>query len=146
LPEDPSDEALVRSRLRLLPAGGEGAAIPVVGDAERDALVRDFITSWPGSDDGTPVAARVLVDFAADEIDGRPLRWSPVVVRLFLHYGAYRAVREHRTSLRTLEEVTPAWILHAARARGVSEDSAQDALAAFHDGLPELWRALASWA
>lgn len=82
--------ALALARVRLLPDVPQ-AAQPVVDDAERDAIVREFAASAParalvddGLDAGVVAAcARLVVDHGC-AADGRPLRVGPAKVDLLL--------------------------------------------------------------
>jgi hypothetical protein len=81
--------ALIEARLRLLP---EGLEVPddyvEITPEEREALLEDFLSSpegrrWRGNEDAEDVA-QLAIDFGAGYNHGGPLRWSPVVVEIFM--------------------------------------------------------------
>ena len=68
-------------------------------EAERDALRSEFLSSPEGREfapDGNEAfAVSLAIDLCADYVDGRPLRWSPVLVELFMVSWVPRG-RHHR--------------------------------------------------
>ncbi len=98
---------------------------PEVNPEIREQLLADFLRSEEASDasievrdDGAEVA-RLAIDFASDYVDGRPLRWSPVVVELFMADWLPRKI----TFADELEPSVPAalgaWVRFAGRTRGI---------------------------
>ena len=88
--------AFVEARARLLPTG---VTLPdeyvEVTAEERDRLVSDFLGSaegrrWRDDAVGQDIAA-LAIDFGADYNHGGPLRWSPVVVEIFMASWLARA-------------------------------------------------------
>ncbi len=59
-----------------------------IAPAERRRLRDEFLSSPEGrefaADSDEAYIASLAIDFCADCVDGRPLRWSPVVVELFM--------------------------------------------------------------
>jgi hypothetical protein len=81
--------ALVDARLRLLPDGFE---LPddheEVSAEDREQLLADFLAPpegerWRGVEDAEDVVT-MAIDFGAGYNHGGPLRWSPVVVEIFM--------------------------------------------------------------
>ncbi len=107
---------------------------PEVSIDEREALVQAF----RASDDGAPFATdqgaldivSFAIDFCADYVDGRPLRWSPVVVELFMADWLPRKVLAEREVFERVPEVLPAWIRHAGRLRDIPADAIEATVAA----------------
>ena len=127
--------ALVEARVRLLPAG---AALPVefvdVTPKEREDLLEAFVASregerWLDDDDALDVAA-AAIDFGADYNHGGPLRWSPVVVEVFMTSWLARKVGREREFFERVPAVLADWVAFAARRRGISPAAAREAVAA----------------
>jgi hypothetical protein len=81
--------ALALARCRAMPEPERPAeAPPELGEAERDAIVEEFLASPHAGDlpDGEAArfCARMLVDFGADYDGGKPLRVSPAKIEGFL--------------------------------------------------------------
>ena len=64
---------------------------PEIPSKKRDRLRDQFLCSPEGKgfapDGEEAYAVSLAIDFCADYVDGRPLRWSPVVVELFMAAG-----------------------------------------------------------
>ena len=116
--------ALIDVRLRLLPSGFELPETYVeVTLEERDALLEDFLASpegrrWRGDEDAE-YAARLAIDFGADYNHGGPLRWSPVVVEIFMLDWLARKITEEPAFFERVPEVLGDWVRYAGRRRGV---------------------------
>jgi hypothetical protein len=93
--------------------------------AERDILREEFLSSPEGrgfaADGDEAFAASLAIDFCADYVDGRPLRWSPVVVELFMAGWVPRKVLADDDLLATLPSALDAWVRFAGRKRGIPE-------------------------
>jgi hypothetical protein len=93
--------------------------------AERDALRGEFLASPEGRgfapDGDEAFAISLVVDFCADYVDGRPLRWSPVVVELFMAGWVPRKVLADGDLLQALPAALDAWVRFAGRKRGTPE-------------------------
>jgi hypothetical protein len=145
--------ALIDARVRLLPGGFE---LPDTYEEmtleERDALLDDFLASpegrrWRGDEDAE-YAARLAIDFGADYNHGGPLRWSPVVVEIFLLDWLGRKITEEPAFFERVPEVLPGWVSYAGRRRGVPAQSLDEAVAAVEEyreekldavGDPQAW-------
>jgi hypothetical protein len=93
--------------------------------AERDRLRDEFLASPEGeafAPDGDEAWAIVLaIDFCADYVDGRPLRWSPVVVELFMADWIPRKVLADQGLFDRLPVALDAWVRFAGRKAGTPE-------------------------
>jgi len=127
--------ALVDARLRLLPDGFE---LPVeyqeVTPEERDALLADFLGSpegqrWRGDEDAEDVA-RLAIDFGAGYNYGGPLRWSPVVVEIFMTSWLARKVTRESEFFTRVPHVLRDWVKYAGRRQGVRTAPLREAVAA----------------
>ena len=98
-----------------------------VDPEERDRLRDEFLASPHGQgfepDGDEAYVASLAIDFCSDYVDGRPLRWSPVVVELFMANWIPRKVLAEPPLLERLPDALKAWIRFAGRKRGL-EDSA----------------------
>ncbi len=127
--------AMLVARMRLLPADFE---LPD-GDVEltleeRDALQEDFLASdegrrWRGDEDAE-YAARLAIDFGADYNHGGPLRWSAVVVEIFMLDWLARKVTEESPFFERVADVLADWVLYAGRRRDVPARLLDEAVAA----------------
>ena len=114
--------ALLLARTRLLLAAPSADA-PGAPDAKsREALAREFLADPLAPD---LAATRAIVDQCliarCDDGDGDPLRWSPVVVELFmLDYLPRKAVLS-ADEARAVPEVLTAWVRFALTRRGLEE-------------------------
>jgi hypothetical protein len=125
--------AFAGARLRVLPSGAAVPSVPAVSRAERHALANRFFDSPEGArlagDDEAERAAMLAIDFCADRVDGRPLRWSPVVVDLFLaDHGAPRPQLDV-PRFAVLCDALCAWVRFAGRMHGVPADAVQQTVA-----------------
>lgn len=113
--------ALLSARMQLLPR----AAFPepaAVSRAERDDLIEQYLAS-PFA---PPLeAARTIVehclDARCDYGDGDPLRWSPIVVELFMLDFLPRKVTLGGAEIRAVPEVLNGWVRFALTTRGLEE-------------------------
>jgi hypothetical protein len=145
--------ALVEARIRQLPSGFE---LPdpyrEVPPDERQALLDGFLASpegarWQRHEAAEDVAA-LAIDFGADYNHGGPLRWSPVVVELFMLDWLPRKVAREPGMFERVPDVLPDWVRYAGRRRGVPEDmvrEAADAVADFEREMLETVDDPAAW-
>ena len=96
--------------------------------AEREALCAEFLASPEGAGfaaDGEEAwVASLAINFAADYAGGDPLRWSPVVVELFMADWVPRKVLTTEEFLARLPDALDAWVTFAARRRGIPDAAA----------------------
>ena len=126
--------ALLGARIRALPAGRPRPARVEVRPEERLAIIDAFVASPEaaglGAAPDVAEVAALLVDFAADDVDGRPLRWSPIVVELCLADWFPRAVVAERAFLALVPDVLRAFIRYAGRLRALPTAAVEETVAA----------------
>jgi hypothetical protein len=125
--------ALVAARMRTLP---ERAAMPDeledVTPRARERLLADFLGSpeggrWRGDADAEDVAS-MAIDFGVDYNHGGPLRWSPVVVEIFMTSWLPRKVARDRELFEYVPRVLTDWVAYAGRRRGVRAAMLREAI------------------
>lgn len=139
--------ALVGARMRTLPGGFElpddsGEVTP----EERDALLADFLGSpegerWRGDEDGEDLA-QLAIDFGARYNHGGPLRWSPVVVEIFMTSWMARKVTREPKFFTCAPDVLRDWVTYAGRRRGVPAAPLREAVAAVEEYREQMLRAV----
>ena len=138
--------ALIDGRLAALPEPGELPERPEVSIDEREALVQAFRASADGMPFATDQDALDIVsfaiDFCADYVDGRPLRWSPVVVELFMADWLPRKVLAEREVFERVPEVLPAWIRHAGSLRGIPPEAIETTVRSVDEWIEAMMGAL----
>jgi hypothetical protein len=127
--------ALVDARMRVLPDGFE---LPddheEVSAQEREALLADFLGSpegrrWRGDEDAEDVA-ELAIDFGAGHNHGGPLRWSPVVVEIFMTGWLARKVTREPEFFTRVPDVLRDWVKYAGRRQAVPAAPLREAVAA----------------
>lgn len=115
--------ALAMHRAYDLPLGEVDVGVPEVSVEERDRLLADFLAApeGAGTDEGSAEAQAVslAIDFCSDYVDGRPLRWSPVVVELFMADWLPRKVIADDDLLDAVPPALQAWVRYAGRVREI---------------------------
>ena len=135
--------ALIEARLRLLPEGFELPDEYVeITPEERDALLEDFLSSpegrrWRGDEDAEDTA-QLAIDFGADYNHGGPLRWSPVVVEIFMTGWLARKVTREPGFFERVPDVLSDWVSYAGRLRSVPAAPLAEAVAAVTDCRAEM--------
>ncbi|MEV0718852.1 hypothetical protein [Asanoa sp. NPDC050611] len=149
-----TDRALVGARLALLPAP---TLRPVpdlpepLGDEQRSALIRTFLASpeaarfeldqLPESDLGSlHFCLSLVLDHAASLPDADPIRWSPIVVELFLLDWVHRRAVLDMDDAALLPRVVRAWASYASRVRGLPAEAVAATDQAVEDTVPEFVR------
>jgi hypothetical protein len=135
--------ALIEARIRLLPDGAvlpdeHGAATP----KERDELLADFLASnqgrrWRGDEHAEEIVA-LAIDFGADYNHGGPLRWSSVVVEIFMTSWLARKIAREPEFFERVPDVLPDWVAYAGRRRGVPAVPLREAVASVEDYREEM--------
>jgi hypothetical protein len=96
---------------------------PGLDTGERERVLAEFLDSpeADGIDGGSEPAdvVSMAIDFCADYVDGRPLRWSPVVVELFMADWLPRKVLADEAYFLAVPRALDAWIRYAGRLRGL---------------------------
>jgi hypothetical protein len=127
--------ALLAARIRLLPDGFE---LPddsrEVMPEEREALLAAFLASpegrrWRGDEDAEDVA-EIAIDFGSDYNHGGPLRWSPVVVEIFMTSWLARRITHDPEFFERVPVVLRDWVKYAGRRKGVPAAALREAVAA----------------
>jgi hypothetical protein len=135
--------ALIEARLRLLPEGFELPDDHVdVTPEECDALLEDFLSSpegrrWRGDEDAEDVA-QLAIDFGAGYNHGGPLRWSPVVVEIFITSWLARKVTREPGFFERVPDVLRDWVKYAGRRQAVSPAPLREAVAAVKEYRDEM--------
>ena len=92
---------------------------PEMPRAARDELRDEFLRSPEGRafapDSDEAYAVSLAIDFCADYVDGRPLRWSPVVVELFMADWIPRKILSDGELLARLPAALDGWVRCAGR-------------------------------
>jgi hypothetical protein len=126
--------ALIDARLRLLPDGFTLADEFIeVEPEDRARLLSDFFSSpegqrWHGDEDAEDVAA-TAIEFGCGYNHGGPLRWSPVVVEIFMTAWLAHKVAREPEFFRRVPEVLGDWVAYAGRRRGVPAAPLREATA-----------------
>jgi hypothetical protein len=125
-------------------AGGRGYQHPEPSPAERDRLLAEFFDSpegarWRTDADAHEIAGH-LVSFRCDHGDGRPLRWSPVVVEILLAHWFARKVVGSPTMYAKVPDVLRAWIRYAGRRLALRPEHIRETLAAVDEHAPAFRR------
>lgn len=120
-----SGRALALQRADLTPGAVEPPEPTELPVEERDRLRDEFLASPEGCE-SAPVGdevwvASLAIDFCVGYTDGDPLRWSPVVVELFMTDWVPRKVLATPELLACLPGALDAWVRFAARRRRVPE-------------------------
>ena len=130
--------ALIDARIRLLP---EGFELPEdyeeVSVEERERLIADFLASpegnrWQGDAHAEDVVSTAIW-FGADYNHGGALRWSAVVVEIFMTSWLARKVAREPVFFERVAEVLPDWVRYAARMRGVPTAPLEEAVGAVRE-------------
>lgn len=145
--------ALLDARVRGLPEGFTLTdGYEEVSVEEREQLLAEFLASpegerWRGDEDAEDVVA-TAIDFGADYNHGGPLRWSPVVVEIFMTSWLAGKVARERAFFARVPEVLADWVRYAGRVRGVPAEPLSEAVftvSEFRDEMletvndPEAW-------
>ncbi|OZM73179.1 hypothetical protein CFN78_09895 [Amycolatopsis antarctica] len=136
-----ANRALVLARCRLLPAADVLAEPVKHTDAERDAIVTEFLTAIEETDADAATCARLIVDFGCDLDEGRPLRVGPGKLAEFLEDWVPNEIELTEEQAEALPDVVRAWAGWAGgrselSAHAVAEllESAEESIQYFEDG------------
>ncbi len=90
-----------------------------VTQSARDRLRDEFLSSPEGNafapDSDDAYIASLAIDLCADYVDGRPLRWSPVLVELFMVGWIPRKALAAPELFQTMPAALEAWVRFAER-------------------------------
>jgi hypothetical protein len=145
--------AFMYARMRGLPEGGAGPDDgPEVTAGERERLLVDFLDSPVGrrwrEDDDARYVVELAIDFGADYNHGGPLRWSPVVVEVFMTDWLARKVTCEPEFFERVPDVLRDWVKFAGQRRGVPAAALREAVAAvksFREEMPDLVNDPETW-
>jgi hypothetical protein len=122
--------ALALLRADQTPGAVEPPEPTELSGQERDRMRDEFLASPEGREfapDGDEAwVASLAIDFCAGYTDGDPLRWSPVVVELFMTDWIPRKVLATPELLDRLPAALDAWVRFAARQRGIPDWAANE--------------------
>jgi hypothetical protein len=144
---------LIDGRVRQLPDGFElPEAYEELSVEERERLLAEFLTSpegrrWRG-DEGAEDVVETAIWFGADYNHGGPLRWSVVVVEIFMTSWLPRKVTRESAFFERVTEVLPDWVRYAGRVRGVPAEplsEAAEAVQLFRDEMLEALNEPDAW-
>jgi hypothetical protein len=134
--------ALIWARLRRAGLVDDRAASDEVTEDERDSLVAEFLASPHGQELSSPAAvtdvellAYHLVGLRAD-YEGRPLRWSPIVVARLLLDLAPRKLLLDADEAAALPAVMRAFVRFAGARTGLDERFVEETLATIDEVEP----------
>jgi hypothetical protein len=147
--------AAVAAHVRTLPDDVTPVEPAEISDAEREAALEGFLASPQARDvrerDDLVDLATLAIHFCADYVEGegRPLRWSPAVIELFMtSYLPRKVVREPEFFRRAVPTFLPLWVRYAGGARGIPEaaiDEAVEAVGAFREEMLSLVGDASAW-
>lgn len=93
--------------------------------SDRDQLRDEFLSAPEGSgfaaDGDEARVVSLAIDFCADYVDSRPLRWSPVVVELFMASWLPRKVLADADLMAAVPSALDAWVRFAGRKRDLPQ-------------------------
>jgi len=114
--------ALLLSRMRTLPVEPLPEPAEPLGEEARAALTDEFLSSpfAPVAEEAALIVARCL-DARCDYGDGDPIRWSPIVVELFMLDFLPRKAILNTAEIRAVPDVLRAWVRFALTKRGLDE-------------------------
>jgi hypothetical protein len=116
--------ALALARCRAMPEPDRPARpMPEIDDADRDAVVAEFLASPHASqlpEEAARYGARLLVDFGADYDAGKPLRVSPAKIAGFLLDWVPAKVILDEADRDALPGVVSAWVRWAGERTGLT--------------------------
>ena len=117
--------ALARLRAAELPFGAVDVDAPELTPDDRERLLAEFLASPDGAgfepDGDEAFAVSLAIDFCADHVDGRPLRWSPVTVELFMAGWLPHKLLAERSEFEAVPAGLASWVRFAGRRRGIPD-------------------------
>ncbi len=128
-----SQLAATAAHLKTLP-GEDHFEAEEIPDVERKAAFESFLASpeakpFHESEEAADLA-RLAIDYGADYVggEGRPLRWSPTVVELFMcDYLPRKVLRDREFFEQSVPELLTAWVRYAGRSRGIPKEAIEEA-------------------
>ena len=138
---------LIDGRLRRLPDGFElPEDYEEMSSEERERLLAEFLASpegqhWRGDKDAEDVV-KTAIWFSADYNHGGALRWSVVVIEIFMTSWLPRKVTREPVFFDLVTEVLPDWVRYAGRVRGVPAQPLSEAVQAVEQFRDEMLEAV----
>ena len=138
--------ALIQARTTLLPEGAAPPELEAPTPQERARLLMDFLDSpegqrWRGDQDAEDIAS-VAIDFGADYNHGGPLRWSPVVVEIFMADWLPRKVTREHVFFQRVPDVLRDWVKYAGQRRSAPAAALRETVAAVKSHRKEMLQAV----
>lgn len=137
-------DAYVTSQVMRMPLEAEPPEHPEVAPEERERLVDAFLATPHGAacadDDDALHVVSLAITFCCDYVDGRPLRWSPVVVELFMADWLPRKVVKETAFYERLPQVLADWIRFAGERRGTPAHAIEETVASVEYSREEMLR------
>ena len=97
--------------------------MPEISSRQRKRLLDDFLGSPEGGafepDTDASDIVGLAIDFSVDYVDGRPLRWSPVTVELFMVGWLPRKLLADAEMFEAVPDALAAWVRYAGRVRAI---------------------------
>ena len=127
--------ALIDTRMPRLPGGHVlEPDFDEISLEEREALLAEFLASpegarWAGDEDAE-FLLDLAINFGCDYNHGGPLRWSPVVVEIFMTSWLPHKVAREQEFFKGVPEVLRAWVRYAGRVRALPAAQRREAVAA----------------
>jgi hypothetical protein len=138
------NRALVLARTRLFPQVElPESPSPSPDEDEQEALIKEFLASplAPPGEEILPIVDQCVISRCIFG-DGDPLRWSPIVVELFLLDYLPRKATLSFAQIRALPDVLKAWVRFALTRRGLEERLIAETEEAVDRYAPEFRRAM----
>ena len=131
----PRLRALIEARVDLLPTGFRlGDEYEDIPQAERDWMLAAFLASKPGKrwagDEHAEDVVATAIEFGAEYNYGGPLRWSPVVVEIFMTSWIARKVIRRPAFFERVPDVLVDWVAYAGSLRNVPPAALKEAIEA----------------
>lgn len=126
---------LIDGRVRRLPDGFElPEDYEEMSVHERERLLAEFLASpegerWRGDEDAEDVV-ETAIWFGADYNHGGPLRWSVVVIEIFMTSWLPHKVTREPVFFERVAKVLPDWVRYAGRVRCVPNEPLNEAVQA----------------
>ncbi|MFY9265128.1 MAG: hypothetical protein WAO61_06850 [Solirubrobacterales bacterium] len=141
--EYPALRALALLRNSDLPGGPPvDVSTSEVSPERREALRAEFLSAPEGkqfdAESDEAFIASLAIDFCADYVDGRPLRWSPSLVEIFMLGWLPNKVLADRATFEAVPEALAAWVRFAGRRREIAEWAIDKTIAAIEEFKAEL--------
>jgi hypothetical protein len=134
---------LLRARMRSLPVAAQERSRKPLSMTARKALIKKFRASAFAPKVKFPTSIlEYCLDARCDFGDGDPVRWSPIVVEMFMLDCLVKKVILDASEIRAVPDVLRAWVRFALTERGLEERWIEPAVEAVGRFTPEFKRAV----